>query len=237
MNLVCSEDFSHLYARFSAAVTALDCGDRCGPHNVGGVPFCCDLSHTIPSAYPEEWDYLRGSTSLWHRWQPSDPDLEEEMARKVPPGHVLIACLGHRQCQREFRSITCRTFPFFPYFDLRKRFIGLAPYWEYEDRCWVISHLDQVSAEFRRQFTAAYEWLFEHYPDEIQAYIFQSIRMRRIFGRRRRSIVILPRGHEDEPFAYKVAPGSGDKRRVALSGLPAYGIYRLAARLPFPDER
>ena len=60
-------------AGLCAPIAALDCGERCTPYNEGGVPFCCDTRHTIPSAYQAEWEHLQVSSDLWHAYEPPDP--------------------------------------------------------------------------------------------------------------------------------------------------------------------
>lgn len=225
-------DFVRLYADFEAPITALNCGDRCAPHNERGVPFCCDTQHAVPSAYDAEWEYLQANTDLWHEWRSADPRETEALQRQAPDGQVLIACQGHLRCQRGFRSITCRAFPFFPYITLAGEFIGLSYYWQYEERCWVISNLHEVTPEYQAAFVAAYDLLFERVPGERENFRHHSIVMRRIFGRRRRAIPLLHRNGG----AYKITPRSGRMRRVAVESLPKFGPYRIAADMPFPDE-
>lgn len=234
-NLVTPEilphDFADLYAGFQAPISALDCGDRCAPYNERAVPFCCDTRHAVPSAYQNEWAYLRSSTTLWHLWDGGDTAETAILREQTPSGQVLIACLGHERCQREFRSLTCRAFPFFPYVTKERRFIGLSYYWEYEDRCWVISHLHQVSQVYICQFVTTYEALFDQIPEELENFRYHSGVMRRVFGRRRRAIPLLHRNGN----AYKVTPRNGRLRRVKVHSLPKFGPYKIAAELPFPD--
>ena len=107
-------DFAKIYANFEAPITAFDCGRKCAPYNEYGVPFCCDTDHAIPTAYLLEWVYLEPNTDLWHLWEDDDPDETARLRAETPDGQVLIECLGHQLCQRGFRSITCRAFPFLP---------------------------------------------------------------------------------------------------------------------------
>ena len=226
------EDFSALYASFQAPIAALDCGTKCAPYNQRGVPFCCDTRHTIPTAYRAEWDYLQDSTDLWHLWQADSSRKAAAIRSSIPEGQVPIECLGHRLCQRNFRSITCRSFPFFPYITRENEFIGLSYYWEYEDRCWVISHLSSVTPEYLAGFMRTYEQLFKLYPDEVANFRHFSTVMRRYFGRMRRSIPLLHRNGR----CYKVTPRNGRLRRVDPDRLPKYGPYLIAVLFPFPDE-
>lgn len=225
-------DFAALYASFQAPIAALNCGDKCAPHNERGVPFCCDLSHAVPTAYRAEWAFLKENTDLWRLWEADDPAETVRLHGQAPIDQVLIACQGFALCQRGFRSMTCRAFPFFPYITREGTFTGLSYYWEYEDRCWVISNLAIVSAEYRAEFVSAYDELFEKLPEEKDNFRYHSSMMRRIFSRRRRSIPLLHRNGR----AYKVTPRNGHMRCVPLDSLPKFGLYKLAAEMPFPDE-
>ena len=151
---------------------------------------------------------------------------------QTPKGQVLIECKGHLHCQRQYRSLTCRAFPFFPYFTLKGEFIGISYYWEYEDRCWIISHLDQVSSGYVSEFVTIYETIFQVYPEEKEAFRYHSSMMRRLFSRRKRAIPLLHRNGR----AYKISPRDGRKRKISAQDLPKYGPYRVASKLLFPDE-
>ena len=225
-------NFGALYERFQAPIAALNCGHKCAPYNENGVPFCCDTRHAVPTAYTAEWEYLQRNTELWHLWRSDDPDETAALQNETPKGQVLIACLGHELCQRGFRSITCRSFPFFPYIDREGGFIGISYYWEYEDRCWVISNLKVVSPEYRAEFIATYDSIFETMPEERENFRYHSMMMRRIFGRRHRAIPLLHRNGS----VYKITPRNGRMRRVVVDKLPKFGPYKIAAKLPFPED-
>ena len=225
-------NFAAVYAGFQAPVAALNCGDRCAPYNEGGVPFCCDPRHAVPTLYNEEWEYVKENTGLWRPWEGSTPEETQALQDQTPNGQVLAACLGAALCQRGYRSLTCRAFPFFPYLTREGEFLGMSYYWTFEDRCWVISNLQAVSLEYRSQFIATYDRLFEDMPEERENFRYHSTVMRRIFGRRRRSIRLLHRNGK----TYKVTPRSGRLRRVDPHDLPKFGPYQVMAELPFPDE-
>jgi len=232
MNTNTPSDFATLYASFEAPISALNCGERCAPHNEGGAPFCCDTRHMAPTAYQAEWEYLEQNSSLWHLWQDQPSGGSNDLAEQVPECQVLIACRGYRECQRGFRSLTCRAFPFFPYITVEGEFIGLSYYWEYQDRCWVISNLHLVDPVYRAQFVAVYDVLFERMPEEREAFRFFSSQMRRLFSRRHRAIPLL---HRNGKY-YVITPRNGRQRRTDPAKLPKFGVYQIAAQMPFPDE-
>jgi hypothetical protein len=214
----------------------IDCGNRCAPYNDRGVPVCCDPQHAIPTAFYPEWEFLRTHTNLWRLWRGSSKKLDRHIRSQLPEGQILISCLGHTLCQRNFRSISCRAFPFFPYLTSDRDFIGLGYYWEYEDRCWVINNLEVVEDDYRRQFIQFYMRLFADYPTEVESYYHQSARMRQYFGRLGRSITLLARKDRFKGDVYKITPGNERMRKSSFDRLPKFGVFKLAEELPFPDE-
>lgn len=229
-----------MYAEFEAPIAALDCGKKCAPYNEGGKPVCCDICHAVPTAYNAEWAYLKKNTDLWFKWDATacvetKKEAQEEYKRlqdDTPDNMLLIECLGPDLCQRDFRALTCRQFPFFPYIDSQGEFLGLSYYWDYEDTCWVISNMQVVTEEYRQQFIKAFERIFEWMPEEIETYRVHAEVMRDIFNERRRAIPLLHRnGH-----AYKISSHNERMRRVPVESFSKYGPFKIMAEMPFPDE-
>ena len=237
--------FSHqeirsFYDKFNAPIAEFDCGSKCAPHNPGGIPFCCDICHAVPTAYQDEWDYLQLNTDLWHEWKAdkcgeTTEESAEEIARleaETPENMILAECLGPAKCQRDFRALTCRQFPFFPYIDSQGEFLGLSYYWEYEEACWVISNLRVVTPEYQRQFIAAFEEIFARMPEELETYQYHAEVMRDEFNEKRRAIPLLHRNG----FAYKISSHNERMRRIPVEKLGKFGPYQIADTLLFPDE-
>ncbi len=217
-------DIQEMYSRFNTPVTTLDCGEKCAPYNPNGIPFCCDICQAVPVAYRQEWAYLEQNTTIWHLWrgdeckqQPTSNDIDD-----VPDHLLLLACKGPRQCQREFRSSGCRQFPFFPYITADERFIGLAYEWEFENSCWVISHLDLVTDTYRREFMAHFDRLFSLWETEFESYYCKSEEMRIAFIQQKRRIPILHRcgGY------HLLSPASDRLQRIQPKALPRFSPYR-----------
>lgn len=219
-------DFRRLYDHFDTPVTDVDCGARCASHNPGGKPFCCDICHAVPAVYHQEWLYLSQSTGLWHEWRgdecAEDTGSTVEVRSETPDNMLLLACEGPAHCQRRYRALSCREFPFFPYLSSDYHFLGLAYDWTFQARCWVISHLDRVTAEYRREFVSAYDDLFSLWPEEMDGYAGLSEMMREVFSQRHRRIPLLHRNGG----CYLISPASEDMRRVDPQGLPRFGLYR-----------
>ena len=218
-------DIPSLYKGFNIPITREDCGKMCSPHNPSGKPFCCDICQAVPVAYRQEWDYLSSHTDLWHEWRgdecASEP-VTPDVIRADTPDHLkLLACKGPDQCQREYRATSCRQFPFFPYVTSEFRFIGLAYYWDFKSTCWVISHLDRVTDEYRREFIATYDDLFNRWPDEFESYAAKSEEAREFFSGKKRRIVLLHRNGG----IYAISPVSERLQKIDPGKLRRFGPY------------
>ena len=218
-------NFRYLYNHFHTPITYVDCGSMCAPHNSSGKPFCCDICQAVPALYKQEWVYLQNNTNLWKKWNgnecPERKERIEELLASTPHTMLLGACLGPHDCQRNFRAISCRQFPFFPYITEDYRFIGLAYEWAFEETCWVINHLDQVLPAYRQEFITTYDALFDQWPHEMDSYADLSAEMRETFIQQKRRIPILHRNGQD----YLLSPSSDKLARTDLSTYRKFGSY------------
>jgi hypothetical protein len=220
-------DIRALYDGFDAPVTVFDCGQKCAPHNPSGKPFCCDICHAVPAAYHEEWQYLQKNTNLWHTWRADECESESkdehsELQTGTPENMLLLACLGPSLCQRPFRALSCRQFPFFPYVTSDYRFIGLAFDWEFENTCWVISNLGEVTDTYRQQFVQTHDRLFAFSQEAFESYQYHSEKMRTHFANLHKRIPLL---HRNGGY-YLLSPGSERLARTTREHLPRFGPYK-----------
>ena len=218
-------DFNELYRQFDSPVTALDCGHECAPYNPTRKPFCCDICTAVPAVYHKEWTYLRKNTDLWKPWLGSEcPDSAGDLEKLTAqtPGHMrLVECLGPQACQRGYRSMSCRQFPFFPYITSDDCFIGLAYNWDFEPYCWVISNLDRVTRTFREEFVEVYDRLLYEIPHDYESYADLSDEMRAEFTRQGRQIAILHRDGSD----YWLDPQSETLQKITADQFGKFGPY------------
>lgn len=219
-------DFARIYAQFNAPITDIDCGYMCAPHNPNGKPFCCDICHAVPAAYLQEWEYLLRSTDLWHPYRgdecPSELINPAAMQVDTPEHMCLLACLGPAHCQRDFRSISCRQFPFFPYITADDRFIGMTYNWDFEPFCWVISNLKDITSAFRQEFFNTYDALLNDLPEDYDSYYYLSEDMRLHFMKLRRRIPIL---HRNGGY-YLLSPKSERLYKINPIEFPQFGLYK-----------
>ncbi|MFP4004965.1 MAG: hypothetical protein ACLFV8_14420 [Alphaproteobacteria bacterium] len=214
--------FAKAYKGFDAPISERhDCGRYCAPLN-GGKALCCSTDHTIPVVDKEEFRLLKERTDLWSKYKPTDAH-SQKIVDDLHHHCTAIKCKGVEFCERHNRTIACRAFPFFPYFTREEEIVGVSYYWSFEDRCWVLSNLRIAEPEFVRQLIWAYEYLFKRDEEERQAYIDQSVSMRRVFSRANRAIPII--GRDGEPC--KVMPKTGGKVVPAKwSDFKPMGPYR-----------
>jgi hypothetical protein len=199
-------DVKEIYRAFHAPVVTFDCGQKCA-HMNGGIPFCCDDSVAIPVLYKPEITYLKKKTELWRRFKPYD-DHERQMASELPPEQRFSRCKGVQFCERENRSFSCRTFPFFPYFLKDGTFFGLTYYWEYKGRCWILDRYDLVQRDFVEGFVKAWEIVFARLEVEREFFKSYSATCRGAHSRTGRSFPVIDR----EGRAWLKPPG--DKELV-----------------------
>ncbi len=237
---ITSADYREIYRNFSSPIMAFDCGKRCAPHNVGGKPFCCDICHSVPTAYDNEWKYLQPNTDFWRPWNAescveSSKEAQEEydsLRQETPDTMILLECLGPDDCQRDFRTLTCRQFPFFPYVDSSGKFIGLSYYSDHEESCWVISNLQVVTDAYRKEFVHTYDQIFSLMPKELDSFQYHSEYMRDQFNETKRTLPLLHRNGDN----YQIDPQDEKLSPINLELLPKFGPYEIMAEMPFPDE-
>lgn len=216
-------DFAEVFDRFRSSVSRYDCGRFCAPLN-NGEPVCCSTDNAIPIVDKTEFQLLRSRTDLWHLYKPVDA-TSRQIVKELHKSCTAIECKGARFCERDNRTMACRAFPFYPYFNREGELLGLATYWGFEDRCWLISNMQVVERDFIREFVAAYEYIFQRDPDELKAMKSQSAYHRRTFSRRNESIALIGR---DGGF-FRVLPRSGRIVPLAVEKLPRYGAYKSPA--------
>ncbi len=214
------DDIRHIYDNFTASITRYDCGRRCAPLN-GGEPVCCSTKNAVPVVHRPEWDLLRSRTDLWSKFKPYD-DATRRIVREMSKACSAIECKGAGFCERDNRTIACRAFPFYPYITGDKRFVGLGHYWNFEDRCWMISHPELVTPEFVAGFVEAFEYVFSRDDDEFDVMARQSATARR---RHSRMGIPFPVIGRDGGF-FLVKPGDPTLHPADIARFKPYPTYR-----------
>ncbi|MBT3313454.1 MAG: hypothetical protein HN390_02460 [Anaerolineae bacterium] len=222
-----ADEIRALYMGFNSPITVQDCGEKCALHNPSGKPFCCDICEALPAAYKSEWDTLRETTKLWHLYQgdecDSQPHSQDSLSNDdLPSSMIPLACLGPEACERENRLLSCRQFPFFPYVTSNYEFLGLAYDWAFEEKCWVISNLGQVTEQYKEEFIRAYDKLFALFQDEFDSYAIKSEEIREAFIEKKREIPLL---YRDGGYSL-INPENEHIYSADENQLPRFGVYR-----------
>ena len=222
-------DLRALFDGFASPIGKLDCGKKCAPHNPNKKPFCCDICHAVPAAFTSELKYFEKTTDLWHRYRGDECNASDsaEAGRAVPDlnlpsGMLPLACLGPDRCQRDYRALSCRAFPFFPYVTSDYRFLGLACEWDFEATCWVVSYLSAVTDKYRAEFIHTFDHILALFDNVFENYAWHSERLRAHYRSRKKRFPLLHRnGH-----AYLVSPASERIQKIDVSRLPRFGFYK-----------
>jgi len=218
------EKFRAVYAQFNASIsTRVDCGRKCAPLN-NGSPVCCDTENAIPVMHRQEYKLLKSRTDLWKPFKPYDASSRKIVA-ELPDDTCAVACKGAAFCERDNRSIACRAFPFYPYIDKAGAVIGLAYYWGFEDRCWVLSNLGVVEKPFVLEMIAASEKIFKFDPEEYDTMKKYAASQRRVFSRWKRKIPLIGR---DGGF-FQVDPRNGRIKPAKPEDFAKHGPFKSEA--------
>jgi hypothetical protein len=213
-------DFKAVYDRFQANVSRFDCGRFCAPLN-NGQPVCCDTSHAIPVVDRPEFELLKSRSDLWHRYKPQDATARK-IVNELHKDCVAVECKGARFCERDNRTLACRAFPFYPYFNRQGDLLGLGTYWIFADRCWLISNMQVVERDFVREFIAAYEYVFARDEEERDAMKRHSANHRRVATRNKQPILLIGR----EGGYLKVMPRTAEVRPATIKDMVKTGPYK-----------
>jgi hypothetical protein len=214
---VLPEHYRHIYDIFQASISRFDCGRKCAPLN-GGSPVCCSTQNAVPVVHRAEYKELQRRTDLWFDFKPYDA-ATKKIVKDLHRSCTAVECKGVAFCERDNRSLACRAFPFFPYMNRAGEFIGLGTYWDFSDRCWMISNMQVVDAKFVAEFVAAYEYLFKVDPREYDTFKEFSATMRRRFSFKKQPIFLIKR---DGSGYLKVLSHGRGMKEVTAAELRAY---------------
>ncbi|MBV6493675.1 MAG: hypothetical protein LDLANPLL_01698 [Turneriella sp.] len=163
------EELRHYYKLLDEPLTPYDCGKLCAPQN-GGEPFCCILENAVPMLYREEFKYLSHRTKLWKRWSSSHPQDKKQKKDEETPILIFCECKGIAHCERENRSIACRTFPLEPYFNPKGEYVGLIFMREFTGKCPLIGRLKDIKQSVVDKHYEFWRLIMEKKSDEYDLY-------------------------------------------------------------------
>ena len=178
-----------LLSILTVPVTDFDCGTLCAPGN-GGVPVCCDKNLIVPVLYKTEYKLLRGRSDLWRPFRP-ETKQQHELGEDMRACDRLCECKGVAHCERDNRSIACRTFPLEPYLDHDGELAGLVYNLDFKGTCPLIGSKHPVQPIYIEQAMAMWTKAFSWSAKERLFYIEHSQTLRRSLGQQRRRIPVF----------------------------------------------
>lgn len=182
-------DFEALYKSFDAPITDFDCGQLCAPLN-GGVPVCCKSEDVIPVLYVGEFKRLLERTQLWETFQPQNAHERRLVADNGE--YQLAVCKGVAHCERENRSLNCRSFPFLPYVDHDGAVQGLVyDYDSAEGKCPLVELPQVVTKRYISEALSFWSQILVKSPEEQRFYGDESAGLRRRFAREGTGVPVL----------------------------------------------
>ena len=173
-------------------VTEIDCGTLCAPDN-DGVPICCDKNRIVPVLYKPEYRLLRARSDLWRPFRPQTRQ-QRELGEDMRSCDRLCECKGVAHCERDNRSLACRTFPLEPYLDHDGRLVGLVWNMDFEGTCPLVASRYKVRQDYIEQAMAMWTKAFGWSEREREFYQGHSQTLRRSFGQKQRKIPVFTMG-------------------------------------------
>lgn len=171
------EEIAYYYTLLNEEITNFNCGTLCAPDN-DGEPFCCKVENAVPFLYKEEFQYLQKRSELWSVWEPKTKHEIKLKKETETEDTIFCKCKGVSYCERENRSISCRTFPLEPYLDKRDVFIALVFMQEFSHGCPLTQRPEDIRQDFVDNHFIFWEKLMLRKPDEFETYKKSSRRYR-----------------------------------------------------------
>lgn len=162
------QNFMELYQILKSPICDFDCGELCSKSN-NGVPICCETNVVIPVLYKAEYNYLCSKTELWKKFEPSC-DEGRKIVEDCACDDMSAICKGYKHCERDYRSLVCRTFPFYPFIDETGVFVGLTYNYDFEGKCIIVGNYDIVSKVYIRELIEAWNYIFSLDEEEFEGH-------------------------------------------------------------------
>lgn len=188
------EEIEYYYSLLQEEVTEYNCGSLCAPSN-GGVPVCCQADNALPALYKAEYEMLSARTDLWKEYVPATKQEKKEFAEYDLRKITFCECKGIEHCERENRSISCRTFPLEPYLDTRGILIGLVFMREFLTKCPLTTKAKDIRQAFIDSHFLFWEKLLFRLDSEYEVYWDSSRAYRRWSKRTGKPLTILFPSH------------------------------------------
>lgn len=170
---ISDKKLKRFYELLSVPMIDFDCGKLCAPKN-GGFPVCCENEDVVPVLFHEEYKYHWKNGRFWKRMPPITKEIKE-FIEESEDYYVFAKCPGVAKCDREKRSLNCRTFPLEPYLDKKGEITGLAYADARQVNCPLIGKpMTIFNPDFMRNAITFWGEMFALYPEEKEMYMDES---------------------------------------------------------------
>ncbi len=164
-----TDEISYYYTLLNEEITDFDCGTLCREDNDGN-PFCCVTENAIPFLYRKEFSLLKSRSDLWKIWEPKNRQEKNLKSAQEGEDTLFCECKGAAFCERENRSISCRTFPIEPYIDKRGALVALVFMKEFLSGCPLTKRKDDVRQDYIDSHFIFWEKLLLRRKEEFETY-------------------------------------------------------------------
>ncbi len=188
------DEVAYYYSLLKEEVTNYDCGTLCRDDN-NGSPFCCVTENAVPLLYKKEFELLKSRSDLWKVWNPTDPKERKLLDEHDEENTVFCKCKGAQFCERDNRSVSCRTFPLEPYIDKRGVFVGLVFMKEFSTGCPLTKRSKDIRQEFVDNHFIFWEKLMLRRPVEFETYTKSSRSYRMSRAKTKKNFPVLLPSH------------------------------------------
>lgn len=186
MDLFTEKEYEEFYKNLDSPVTGFDCGTLCAPGN-NGIPVCCHGEQVVPVLYKSELKFLQQRTDMWTRYK-AQTRPEKKLREDMRKFDTLAHCKGIEHCDRRYRSLVCRTFPFEPYVNQQGEFVGILFNDEYEGSCPLIGKPELIRPKFIRECFRFFQTIISRSKEDAEMYIDVSQTLRRRFAQKKRIV-------------------------------------------------
>lgn len=188
------EEIEYYLALLQENITSYDCSTLC-KKSADDEPYCCTPEHAVPYLYKSEYELYSSRSDLWTVWKPTNTYEKKLKSTQEDENTVFCVCKGAKFCERENRSVSCRTFPLEPYLDKRGVFIGLVFMREFSEGCPLTKKPKDIRQEFIDSHFLFWEKLLSRRPIEYETYWKASVSYRKYRTKTKKKFVILFPSH------------------------------------------
>ncbi len=173
--LISDKELEWLYSLLDVPMTEFDCGQLCAPER-DDVPPCCDSLKTVPVLYKDEFVWHRKHGTFWRQLNEDDSVYNEFCSLIDADDYEQFAvCPGVNKCERDKRSLVCRTYPFEPFISEEGALIGLTFNMEEIEVCPLISSKEfSLNPAYISNSLIYWDFIFQRFPDQFELYMESS---------------------------------------------------------------